>query len=134
MIIRVPPNSTHDSSEAWAIDFRERAPGLAHTKMYVDDPYSSKFGGLSVAVPGELRGLEEAHRRWGKLPWKRLVMPSVELARGWKVDRELARRIQVGRSSLRNEICIDPLLDLLFLDAKQPRLLRDIRTQRSPPS
>jgi len=63
--------------------------------MYVDDPYSSKFGGLSVAVPGELRGLEEAHRRWGKMPWKRLVMPSVELARGWKVDRELARRIQI---------------------------------------
>src|SRR5882762_1961306 len=96
MTIRIPPNSTYNTSEVWSIDFRESAPGLAHSKMYVDDPEGSKFGGLSVAVLGELRGPEEAHRWWGRLPWKKLVMPSVELASGWRVDKELARRIQVG--------------------------------------
>jgi gamma-glutamyltranspeptidase / glutathione hydrolase / leukotriene-C4 hydrolase len=101
MTIRIPPNSTHNKSEVWTIDFREGAPGSANTKMYVDDPDSSKFGGLSVAVPGELRGLEEMHRRWGKLPWKELVIPSIQLAGGWRVDRELARRIQVGQSSFK---------------------------------
>jgi gamma-glutamyltranspeptidase / glutathione hydrolase / leukotriene-C4 hydrolase len=97
MTVRIPPNSTHNSSEVWTIDFRETAPGLAHPKMYVDDPYTSRFGGLAIGVPGELRGLEEAHRKWGTLPWKRLVMPAAELAAGWKIDRELARRIQVDQ-------------------------------------
>ncbi|KIM78895.1 hypothetical protein PILCRDRAFT_824014 [Piloderma croceum F 1598] len=94
MTVRIPPNSTHNTSEVWTIDFREAAPGLANKNMYVDDPDTSRFGALAIAVPGELRGLEEAHRRWGTLPWKRLVMPAAELAAGWTVDRELARRIQ----------------------------------------
>jgi len=96
MTVRVPPNSTHSTSEVWTIDFREAAPSLANKNMYVGDPDTSRFGALAIAVPGELRGLEEAHRRWGTLPWKRLVTPAAELATGWTVDRELARRIQVS--------------------------------------
>jgi gamma-glutamyltranspeptidase/glutathione hydrolase/leukotriene-C4 hydrolase len=42
---------------------------------------------------GELMGLAEAHRRWAKLPWAALVKPAQELARGFPVGRELARRI-----------------------------------------
>lgn len=53
------------------------------------------YGGLSVGVPSELRGLEEAHRRWGKLSWRKIVQPSVSLACGWTVDRELGKRIPV---------------------------------------
>ena len=34
----------------------------------------------SVAVPGLVHGLEEAHRRFGRLEWKSLVQPAVELA------------------------------------------------------
>jgi gamma-glutamyltranspeptidase/glutathione hydrolase/leukotriene-C4 hydrolase len=101
MTVRIPPNSTHNTSEVWTIDFREAAPGLANKNMYVDDPDTSRFGALAIAVPGELRGLEEAHRRWGTLPWKRLVTPAAELAAGWTVDRELARRIQVGQLPLK---------------------------------
>lgn len=97
MTIRIPPSSSspNASSEGWTIDFRETAPALSNTTMYTGDPYSSRFGGLSVGVPGELLGLEEAHKRWGKLNWKRLVMPSVELAKGWQVSNELAMRIRV---------------------------------------
>jgi len=64
--------------------------------MFVDDPQTSKYGGLSVAVPGELRGFEEAYNRWGYLPWSRLVKPSIELADERTVDVELAKKIQVG--------------------------------------
>jgi len=57
---------------------------------------SSKIGGLSVGVPGELRGLEEAHKRWGKLSWKSIVEPVAQVAEGWPVGPELAKRIRVS--------------------------------------
>ncbi|ESK85216.1 hypothetical protein Moror_11399 [Moniliophthora roreri MCA 2997] len=93
MTVRIPPSRPDLSSEVWTVDFREKAPGGANTTMYEKGANSSRFGGLSVAVPGELRGLEEAHRRWGSLPWKQLVLPSVELASGFRVGVELGRRI-----------------------------------------
>lgn len=80
----------------FTIDFRETAPAASNATMFGDQKDSSKFGGLSVGVPGELRGLAEAHRRWGKLPWKRLVDPSVELAEGWSLGLETARRMQAS--------------------------------------
>lgn len=35
----------------------------------------------SVAVPGALKGFEEASRRYGSLPWAELIMPTVEILR-----------------------------------------------------
>lgn len=100
MTVRIPPSQPGFPSEVYTIDFREIAPALANTTMYVADPGSARFGGLAVGVPGEVRGLEEAHRRWGTLPWERLIQPSITLAAGWTVDKELAKRITVG--SVRN--------------------------------
>ena len=37
-------------------------------------------GEASVAVPGLLLGLEEAHERRGRLAWARLFVPALELA------------------------------------------------------
>lgn len=96
MTVRIPSKAKGGKSEVFNIDFREIAPALANKTMYSNDPLSSLFGGLAIGVPGELRGLEEAHRRWGYIPWGKLVQPSIELARGWKVPKELARRIQVS--------------------------------------
>lgn len=95
MTVRIPPSAPNTSSEVWSIDFRETAPALATKNMYVNDPKSSMFGGLSVGVPGEVRGLEEAHGLWGSLPWARLVQPSVDLAAGWEVGKELGKRLPV---------------------------------------
>lgn len=95
MTVRIPPSSEGGSSEVYTIDFRETAPALANSTMYKDDPDAARWGGLAVGVPGEMRGLQEAHGRWGKLPWARLVQPSVDLAAEWTVDIELARRLQM---------------------------------------
>lgn len=40
-------------------------------------------GGLAIAVPLELRGLEELHRRHGALPWRDLILPLVPVALGF---------------------------------------------------
>lgn len=100
MTVRIPPNSTHNQSEGWTIDFRETAPALAFPDMFVEDPTKARYGGLSVGVPGEVLGLEEAHKRWGKLPWEKLVIPAAKLAQGWTVDVELGKRIQVRVSQI----------------------------------
>jgi len=98
MTVRLPPSTPGGKSEVWVIDYRETAPALANATMYEKGPIKSKFGGLAVGVPGEVVGLAEAHMRWGKLPWRRLVQPSADLASGWAVGKELGRRIHVSFS------------------------------------
>lgn len=104
MTVRIPPTSPHGSSEVFTIDFRETAPASANNTMYHNNPKAARWGGLASGVPGELRGLEEAHRRWGTLPWSTLVQPSVDLASGWIVSLELERRIQVCHQSCHFDI------------------------------
>ncbi|KAJ7462294.1 gamma-glutamyltranspeptidase-domain-containing protein [Mycena galericulata] len=93
MTVRIPPVHPGEASQGFTVDFRETAPGLANKTMYPSHTNMSRFGGLAVGVPGEVRGLAEAHRRWGSFPWKTLIEPSVALAKGWTVQRELAQRI-----------------------------------------
>ena len=69
-----------------SLDFRERAPGLAHRDMYLDSGGNylsdlSKTGALAVGVPGTVDGMVNAHARFGSLPWADLVAPAIALAR-----------------------------------------------------
>ncbi len=64
------------------IDFRETAPKASKVDMFNDDPTQQEAGALSIAVPGELAGLQLAHRyvvldmslrqssQYGVLPWE----------------------------------------------------------------
>ncbi|KAI1760603.1 gamma-glutamyltranspeptidase [Hypoxylon sp. FL1150] len=79
------------------IDYRESAPSSAHEDMYRDNVMGSVFGGLSVGVPGELRGLEHAHKNFGALPWKTVVLPAASVARrGFAVTEDLVRYMEFG--------------------------------------
>ncbi|MFM1960228.1 MAG: gamma-glutamyltransferase [Pseudomonadota bacterium] len=72
------------TGETVVIDFRSVAPAAARLEMFVDDkgeetPVASR-GYRASAVPGTVAGLELAHRRYGKLPWKDVVTPAWRLA------------------------------------------------------
>jgi len=82
-----------------SLDFRERAPAAAHRDLFVvngqADTKLSQTGALAVAVPGQVRGLGELHRRAGRVPWVRLLAPAVALARdGFPVTASLLERIE----------------------------------------
>jgi gamma-glutamyltranspeptidase/glutathione hydrolase len=48
-----------------SIDFRETAPAAAYENMYKDYTIGSIIGGLASGVPGEIRGLEYLHHKYG---------------------------------------------------------------------
>jgi gamma-glutamyltranspeptidase / glutathione hydrolase len=50
-----------------------------------------RTGAAAVGVPGTALGLEAAHRRFGRMPWRELVEPAVQLARdGFEVTQAQA--------------------------------------------
>ncbi len=69
-----------------ALDFREKAPRKAHKDMYLDDAGDiieglSLRGHLASGVPGSVSGMVALHEKHGILDWKKLVQPSIDLAR-----------------------------------------------------
>ncbi|KJZ80165.1 hypothetical protein HIM_00015 [Hirsutella minnesotensis 3608] len=73
-----------------AIDFRETAPAAAYEDMYRHNVEGSIVGGLAVGVPGEVRGLEYIHRKYGVLPWNEVLEGAVDVARnGFRVTKDL---------------------------------------------
>ncbi|MDO7843321.1 gamma-glutamyltransferase [Sphingomonas immobilis] len=74
-------------------DAREAAPKAADMRWFFGpdgQPLSHSAavpGGRSVGVPGEVRLMERAHARHGKLAWAQLFQPAIRLARdGWKIS------------------------------------------------
>lgn len=47
------------------IDYREAAPSAAFEDMYKGNLDGAVVGGLAVAVPGDLKGLEYLHTKYG---------------------------------------------------------------------
>ncbi len=85
--------------KAFALDYREMAPARATRLMYVgkdgNPTEASWTGHLSAGVPGAVAGLAEAHRRFGKLPWRSILEPAIALARdGFVVDQYRSESIQ----------------------------------------
>ena len=68
------------------IDGREMAPAAAKPERFLGPDgkpraYNDAIpGGLSVGVPGNMRLMETAHKKWGKLEWAALFQPAIKLA------------------------------------------------------
>ncbi len=83
------------NGHAYFLDYRETAPAKAGATMYLDahgEPVAdlSLVGNLSVGVPGTVRGLAVAHRRFGNLSWARDLAPAIRYARsGFQVTAQL---------------------------------------------
>ncbi len=65
-------------------DFREQAPAAASRNMFVDAngnlSKDSVIGWKAAAVPGNVKGFETAHHKFGTRPWSELLQPSIKLA------------------------------------------------------
>ncbi|MBY0502503.1 MAG: gamma-glutamyltransferase [Bryobacteraceae bacterium] len=80
-------------------DFREKAPAAATANMYLDKDgkptRDSVVGWRAPGVPGTLRGLELAHRKFGQQKWADLVAPAVRLAgEGFPVSYTLSQSLK----------------------------------------
>jgi gamma-glutamyltranspeptidase / glutathione hydrolase len=92
--------------KAFALDFRETAPRASRRELYMKDgkavPSLSLTGALAVAVPGEVAGLVEAHKRFGILPLAILTSPAIKLAaEGFPVDGALSVAIERQQSNMK---------------------------------
>jgi gamma-glutamyltranspeptidase / glutathione hydrolase len=95
---------------ATAIDYREMAPARATRNIYLDETGelikgegSSTLGYRAAGVPGTVRGMELALRKYGsgRLKWRELIEPAHRLAAGgFPVSFNLARSLRDTRDTL----------------------------------
>jgi gamma-glutamyltranspeptidase/glutathione hydrolase len=87
------------TGETFIVDSRERAPAQASADMFAPDGLAMEYplastSGLAVGVPGTVRGVDTALRRWGTKKLADTLAPAIELAeRGFRVNRFLAADI-----------------------------------------
>lgn len=90
-----------DGTEVTAWDGRETAPAAARADMFVG-PSGSPLPFLeavqrpqAVGVPGVVAMLEQAHQRYGRLPWASLFAPAIALSeQGFPVSPRLHTLLQ----------------------------------------
>lgn len=83
------------SGQTFFIDSREKAPAAATADMFGALSFAdASTSGISVGVPGTLRGVATALERWGTIRLAKAIKPAIELAEdGFKVGPLLAADI-----------------------------------------
>lgn len=82
------------------LDYREMAPKTATRDMYLGPdgelvPRKSLDGPLAGGVPGTVLGMHEAMVRFGRLKWREVVQPALDLAeKGFPISGTQARALK----------------------------------------
>lgn len=111
-----------ETNQMIALDFRERAPLKANSRLYLDAegqviPRASIDGHRAVAVPGTVAGLQAIHQKYGQLPWQTLLNPAIKLAEEGFVVSDRTHRIILLRQKA---LAANPAAQKIFLPKGQP--------------
>ena len=126
----LPKRGVHE-----VIDFHGKVPGAATSTMWqhlIEGETRDGFGFIlkgrvndlgyqSITVPGSLKAYFEAHRDYGKLPWKTICGPAIAHAEnGWAVRPHVAyfwsRKDQLGRAPNPDRLRATPAGRRLYCD------------------
>jgi len=92
-------------------DFREEAPAASNPAVFQANPNDAVSTGKAIAIPGEIRGFEMAHKKYGILPWKSLFQPAIDLARnGYEVTSYIEGKLE----GMEGVITSNPLWSAIF--------------------
>jgi gamma-glutamyltranspeptidase/glutathione hydrolase len=128
------------------VDAAARAPRAAHATLFgeaVGPPACygwpavvgrrNEVGGSAVTAPPLLAGLVATHRRFGRLPWARLVEPAIEIADGgWDLDFFSEAAVFDALDDLR--AFSDGLLELTYPVGTRPFGLDGVRRRLRNPA
>lgn len=80
----------HDKNKSFTLNAKEVAPLAATKNMYkTNEEYTD--GPLTILVPGEVKGYWELHKKYGSMPWKSLVEPSIGVCEnGFKMSKHMS--------------------------------------------
>ena len=92
-----------NDGKSFSLDFREKAPKLAHRDMYLDDsshvvPGLSLYSHLAAGTPGSVDGLLKIWRDHGSgnIPLRQLLLPAIQLAeRGFPISYGFAQVLNI---------------------------------------
>ncbi|XP_022916451.1 glutathione hydrolase 1 proenzyme-like isoform X2 [Onthophagus taurus] len=103
-----------EEKRAYTLNAREFAPLTTKEELYTNDS-TTKKGPLAIGVPGELKGYWAAYKRFGKLPWKELIQPSIDLCEhGYNISLAQHDSVQWDEKNIKK----DPHLKTWFKDPK----------------
>ncbi|XP_033324257.2 glutathione hydrolase 1 proenzyme [Megalopta genalis] len=119
------------------LDARETAPAKATEDMFKGNASLATYGGLAIAVPGELAGYKAAHDKYGKIGWADLFTPVIALCETGSIVNDylagylLRKEKLIREQSTLAEILIDPATNSTWKTGdriKRPRLAETLRS------
>ena len=124
-----------------AIDYREKAPLKASRDMYLDESGKVIRGistdtHLASGVPGTIDGILSAHAKYGKLPFRDVIQPAIDLAeKGFPIPKSQAQSLNSNRRTFIKRNLNKPAFvkDSLWKEGdilKQPELAATLRLIR----